>query len=72
LRPETGFDLHCVAELAVQLAGFSALTVGSTLERLIYRAVRNLVTVEDIKAAQAYLMDEHMNPFTFLQEVAAA
>src|SRR5258706_10156171 len=24
LRPETGFELHCVAELAVQLAKFSA------------------------------------------------
>jgi len=28
LRPETGFDLHCVAELAVQLARFSAMAAG--------------------------------------------
>ena len=28
LRLETGSDLHCVAELAVQLAKFSALAAG--------------------------------------------
>jgi hypothetical protein len=28
LRPETGFDLHCVAELAVQFAKFSAMAAG--------------------------------------------
>jgi hypothetical protein len=27
-RPETRFDLHCLAELAVQLAQFSALAAG--------------------------------------------
>jgi hypothetical protein len=34
LQPETGLDLHCVADLAVQFARFSAMAAGEFESRV--------------------------------------
>jgi hypothetical protein len=43
-RPETGFDRDCVAELAVQLAKFSALAAGKLADVEMKRTLSHLLT----------------------------
>jgi hypothetical protein len=59
-------------DVLTDIDGHKQQVMQARLDRLLYLAVRNLVSVSDIRKAQAYLMDEHMSPFKYLQEVLAA